>query len=62
MTDNELLSCYCDGTKVKLLGSDYTFDGTVQAIFSKRSGKLRCVVENKDGILHIFSSKNLELK
>lgn len=40
-------------------GGDYTFNGQVMAIFKKRSGKLRCAVENIDGILHIFNPEQL---
>lgn len=40
---------------------DYKFDGYVVACFYKRDGKsLRYVVENDDGILHIFSESNLK--
>jgi len=42
-------------------GGDYTFRGQVVAIFQKRSGAVRYVVENDDGILHIFSAANLTL-
>jgi len=42
-------------------GGDYTFRGQVVAIFQKKSGAVRYVVENDDGILHIFSAANLTL-
>lgn len=48
------------GARVRNTGSDYHFEGVIVAIFQKRNGLLRCVVENDDGILHIFSAKNLE--
>lgn len=41
---------------------DYTFEGWVISVFMKRSGKVRYVVENPQGILHIFSNGNLTLK
>lgn len=42
--------------------SDYKFNGYLVAIFPKRkSGVIRVVVEHDDGILHIFSPKQLEL-
>lgn len=47
--------------KVIKTGGDYTFDGTVVAVFQKLSGKTRVVVENEAGILHIFSESNLTL-
>lgn len=42
-------------------GGDYTFEGYVVAVFSKRRDPttLRLVVENAEGILHIFSPGNL---
>jgi hypothetical protein len=42
-------------------GGDYSFYGDVVAVFTKRSGAVRCVVENDAGILHIFSPVNLKL-
>ena len=39
---------------------DYTFTGVVVSVFRKRSGAIRYVVENKDGICHIFSDKQLK--
>lgn len=41
-------------------GGDYKFKGTIVAKFKKTSGKVRYVVENLDGILHIFSETNLK--
>ena len=48
------------GDNVKKITGDYKFEGVVVAAFEKLSGKQRYVVENEDGILHIFSEKNLE--
>ena len=50
------------GTKVIKSGGDYTFDGVVVAEFPKKSGAMRYVVENNEGILHIYSAKNLKRK
>jgi hypothetical protein len=47
------------GAHVIKTGGDYTFDGIVVARFAKLSGKIRYVVENKEGILHIFGATNL---
>ena len=46
--------------KVKKVGGDYTFVGTVVAVFPKTTGAIRLVVEDDRGILHIYSSKNLD--
>jgi hypothetical protein len=48
------------GQQVEKVGGDYTFSGHVVAVFNKLSGEqVRYVVENGDGILHIFSARNL---
>lgn len=47
------------GRQVYKSGGDYRFFGTVVAAFQKLSGKWRYVVENQQGILHIFSDKQL---
>jgi hypothetical protein len=47
------------GDEVVKVGGDYAFRGRVVAAFHKLSGKARYVVENQDGILHIFSEKQL---
>lgn len=49
------------GDKVAKTKGDYRFKGVVVMRGRKRSGKPRFVVENSDGILHIFSESNLEL-
>lgn len=50
------------GDEVAKLEGDYTFYGVVVSVFQKRSGATRYVVENDDGILHIFSDKMLQLE
>lgn len=48
------------GDRVKKITGDYKFNGNIVALFTKRDGKsVRVVVENDDGILHIFSEKNI---
>ncbi len=47
------------GDKVEKVGGDYTFVGIVVSVFNKLSGKVRVVVEDDRGILHIFSEANL---
>jgi hypothetical protein len=47
---------------VSKVGGDYTFDGTVVAVFRKLSGVVRLVVEDDRGVLHVYSEQNLKLK
>ncbi len=48
------------GDKVEKIGGDYTFIGIVVSKFGKLSGKIRFVVEDDRGILHVYSEKNLK--
>lgn len=48
------------GDKVHKVGGDYTFEGAVVSVFAKLSGRVRYVVEDDRGCLHIYSEKNLE--
>lgn len=56
MTDEDISI----GDKVIKTSGDYKYSGIVVSIFTKLSGKIRVVVENDDGILHIFSPSQLE--
>lgn len=47
--------------KVRKIGGDYTFEGVIVSVFEKLSGKIRFVVEDDRGALHLYSEKNLEL-
>lgn len=47
------------GDRVMKTGGDYSFTGVVVAKFTKLSGVERVVVENEQGILHIFNTKQL---
>lgn len=55
------------GDRVVKSTGDYRFDGWVVCVFRKRprlsekEGPVRYVVQNADGILHIFSAANLSL-
>ena len=40
---------------------DYTFAGVILPSLKKLSGAERYVVENPDGIVHIFSEKNIRI-
>lgn len=46
--------------QVSKVGGDYTFEGTVVAVFHKLSGAIRLVVEDDRGVLHVYSEKNLK--
>ena len=48
------------GDYVIYRGADHTFEGWIVALFPKRAGATRCVVENRDGVLHILDPKRLE--
>jgi len=49
------------GDQVVKEGGDYRFTGLVVAVFLKRSGAIRVVVENDDGIVHVFNETQLQL-
>jgi hypothetical protein len=48
------------GDRVMKVRGDYRFVGVVRACFYKQLGAVRYVVENEDGVLHIFSRQQLE--
>jgi hypothetical protein len=50
---------YAVGDEVEKVGGDYRFAGTVVAVFRKRGGAVRLVVEDERGLLMIYSEKNL---
>jgi hypothetical protein len=48
------------GDRVTKTSGDYRFEGVIVAAFVKLDGRSwRYVVENSDGVLHIFSAKQL---
>jgi hypothetical protein len=49
------------GQYVVKASGDYTFRGDIVAVFQKKSGVWRYVVENPEGILHIFSGVQLSM-
>jgi len=51
---------YKVGDEVIKLSGDYFFTGEVVSVFKKKRGLMRYVVENPDGILHIFSEGQLD--
>jgi hypothetical protein len=48
------------GDRVEKISGDYKFAGVVVSCFIKKSAAPRIVVENDDGILHIFHPKQLK--
>jgi hypothetical protein len=48
------------GSSVRKKGGDYTFEGIIVSVFTKKSGVLRMVVEDDRGVLHIFSASQLQ--
>lgn len=59
--DREMELIYKVGDWVEKTSGDYTFRGEVRMVGTKRSGVVRYVVENADGLMHIFSGKQLRL-
>jgi hypothetical protein len=58
-----------EGVDVKQIGErviketgDYTFEGDVVAVITKRSGQIRYVVEDDRGLLMIFAPHQIERK
>ena len=47
------------GLFVQKVSGDYYFEGTIVSVFKKNSGKVRVVVENHGGILHIFNPSQI---
>jgi hypothetical protein len=47
---------------MNLPNTDFKFEGQVRAVFRKKNGNLRYVVENADGLLHIFAERHLTRK
>lgn len=49
------------GDQVRKVTGDYQLDGEIRAIFTKKDGKIRLVVEHEPGFLHIYSPNNIKL-
>ena len=47
------------GDTVEKTGGDYTYKGDIVGVIHKKSGVLRFVVENDDGMLFIFNPTQL---
>lgn len=57
---NVIPFAFKEGDSVIKRNGDYTFSGVVLAAFRNRSGAPRYVVENEDGVVHIFNHLQLE--
>jgi len=53
---------FCIGDHVEKTGGDCSYSGEIVAVFSKKSGAIRYVVEFGNGLLHIESGKTLKRK
>jgi hypothetical protein len=45
--------------RVLVVAADYSYEGEVVTVFSKRRGQMRCVVEDDNGRLFIHNSGQL---
>jgi len=59
--EGKIMSEFKVGDQVEKVGGDYQFKGTVVSVFKKLSEKIRYVVEDDRGVLHVYSAKNLKL-
>jgi hypothetical protein len=59
---NREMAKFTEGQRVVKETGDYTFEGDIRSVFSKRSGAIRYCVENDEGVIHIFSEHQLVLK
>jgi hypothetical protein len=46
--------------RVRVQGGDYVYEGWLDAIFPKRSGAVRVVVEDENGRLFVHNTKQIE--
>jgi len=51
---------YDIGQRFRKTGGDYSFEGVIVAAFKKKTGLIRYVGENEDGLLFIFNEKSIE--
>lgn len=61
MTNSQMAAAISVGDTMQKIAGDYRFHGTVRSLFQKESGMWRVVLENQDGILHIFAPSQLQL-
>ncbi len=50
---------FAEGDRVRVQANDYTYEGWIVSIFAKRSGQVRCVVEDEHGRLFIHNSRQV---
>lgn len=60
-SDNAIPFAFHEGDWVIKNAGDYSFNGVVLVVFRKRSGSPRYIVENSDGVVHIFSAVQLSI-
>jgi len=59
MTDDELWDMHAGQSHrdmVTVIASDYQYDGWLRSVFEKRSGAVRCAVEDANGRLFIHNA------
>lgn len=61
MTDAEMIKAKNAHQMVCVKNHDYKFHGLILTTFCKGNRQMRCVIEDKRGLLLIQSAKNLEL-
>jgi hypothetical protein len=61
MTDDELRAM-APGQPVTVTGGDYSYAGWLNVVFEKRSGAVRCVVEDENGRLFVHNAKQLDVR
>jgi len=61
MLEDAIRRAFRDRSRVKVQGSDFKYEGTLQAVFHKRSGVLRVVVEDDNRVLHVAYPREIEL-
>ena len=62
MTDEEMIEMwkpFLDSVPIRVKANDYSYDGHLVNVFLKRSGALRCVVEDDNGRLFIHNAGQL---
>ena len=59
MTDHDLL-CSPLHFSVQVTANDYAYEGFLVSVFYKRTGAIRCVIEDSNGRLFIHNAKQIE--
>jgi len=62
VTDADLLALHDnsdDPPQVNVRATDYSYDGWLMSVFTKRSGAMRCVVEDEYGRLFVHNANQI---